>query len=69
MKLNWSKWGFEFWKSVARHTSTAALAALTICYRENVFDWENFGLAVLVAGLLRSVFTFLEKTPAPEEHK
>lgn len=67
MKHNWSKWGFTFWASVMRHTGTAGLAALSICYTDGIFAWKKFGVAVLVGGVIPAVFTFLQNTPVPED--
>jgi len=67
MSLNWSKWGLDFWKSIARHVGTAGLAAMAICTKEGKFDWKNFGIAILVGGVIPSVLTFLQSSPAPED--
>ena len=68
MKLNWAKWGLEFWKSVSRHSATAGSAYLAVLEVQKIpFSWEGLGAAVIVGGVLRSVFTFLETTPTPDD--
>lgn len=67
MKLNWAKWGFDFWTSVARHVGTAGMTWLGLGIKDGKIQWEDLWFALLVGGILPSVFTFLQKTPSPDD--
>jgi hypothetical protein len=65
MKLDWAKWGLEFWQSIARHVGTAGTTAMAACFIDGHFDWKKFGAAILIGGVIPTTLTFLEKTPTP----
>lgn len=65
-KSNWGKWGRDFIDSVVRHVATAGLTAATTCYIDGRLDWRKFGSALLIGGVIPSVFTFLQKSPIPD---
>lgn len=65
MKLNWAKWGLEFWASLGRHIGTAGLTWLGLGAKEGKIDWNALWVAILVGGILPTIFTFIQKTPTP----
>ena len=68
MKLNWKKWGFEMWGSVARHAASSGIAYFAVIETQHVaFSWKGLGSAMLVAGFVRPLLTFLERNPTPED--
>jgi hypothetical protein len=68
MKLNWSKWGLEFWKSFARHAASAGIAYWAVIEMKHLpFEWSTFGNTMLIGGFVRGALTFLERSPAPED--
>lgn len=69
MKLNWEKWGYDFVTSVLRHTGTAGLAALATATSTGKLDWHALGWGILCGGIIPTVFTFLQKTPLPEDEE
>lgn len=69
MKANWQKWGKDFFASVLRHVGTAGLTWLSLGYKSGRVDWHDLWVAVLVGGILPSVFTFFQNTPVPEDEE
>ena len=65
--LNWSKWGTDFIASVLRHVGTAGLTAASTCAIDGRLDWKRFGAAVLIGGVIPSVFTYLKDSPIPND--
>ena len=69
MSRNWSKWGFSFWAAIARHVGTAGLTWLSLGIKDGKFKLNDLLLALLVGGVLPSVFTFLQSTPVPPDEE
>lgn len=68
MKLNWAKWGLDFWTSVVRHTASSGIAYFAIIETQNLaFTWSGLGTAVIAGGFVRAALVFLERSPAPED--
>ena len=66
-KLNWSKWGLTFFQSLGRHIGTAGMTWLGLGIKDNVIEWHNLWVALLVGAILPTFFTFLQNSPIPEE--
>lgn len=66
-KLNWEKWGLDFFASLGRHIGTAGLTWLSLGVKEGRVQWRDLWIAILVGGIFPTVFTFLQSTPVPTE--
>lgn len=67
MSMNWTKWGMEFWASLGRHIGTAGMTWLGLGLKDGKVNWNDLWVAVLVGGILPTVFTFLQSKPTPDD--
>lgn len=65
-RLNWSKWGRDFFSSLGRHVGTAGMTWLGLGVKNGMVDWHDLWAALLCGAVLPTIFTFLQKTPVPE---
>lgn len=68
-KFDWSKWGEDYWTSLARHLGTAGMAWLgTVAVNGTGMTWTSFKtlpLALLAGAVLPTTFTFIQNNPKP----
>ncbi len=67
MALNWQKWGRDFVQSLGRHIGTAGMTWLGLGLKDGVINWGSLWIALLLGAVLPTVFTFLQKTPLPDD--
>lgn len=67
MAMNWKKWGLEFWASLGRHIGTAGMTWLGLGLKDGKVNWSDLWVAVLVGGILPTIFTFLQRAPTPDD--
>lgn len=65
MKLDWSKWGLDFFTSLGRHIGTAGMTWLGLGLNNGKVDWHDLWIALLTGAILPTVFTFLQSSPTP----
>lgn len=67
---DWSKWGWDFWQSIARHVGTAGITWLGTNVATGATGWhtlETLPIALVLGGVLPTVFTFLQSNPVPPD--
>ena len=69
MKINWEKWGLDFYQSLGRHVGTAGMTWLGLGVKGGKLDWSDLWVALLAGAILPTVFTFIQQPVPVEEDK
>lgn len=67
MNLDWSHWGYDFFKELLRSVGVSGSAWLGMEVKYQEINLEDLGWCVLVGGVVRTLLHFLETRPLPED--